>query len=141
MPNPTNLHAYVIPWMTSNIWQQTPFSTAKCRGCGIRLPAHTPAYQYIYGWYRGNAKQGFLCEECGRKVLWTMIEKAAELLPKEWRTAVIRVEGGAAQNVTGLPPGWHWDLADFDNCSVCGGLDDDCPNCRWPDGPAWSGDG
>lgn len=30
-------------------------------------------------------------------------------------TVIVTVEGGCVTDVSGLPPGWDWELIDFDN--------------------------
>lgn len=42
----------------------------------------------------------------------------------------IEIEGGMLRDVTGLPHGWLYRLADFDVCPDCGGVDDECELCR-----------
>lgn len=43
-------------------------------------------------------------------------------------TIHIEIRNGALVDVEGLPPGWLYELCNWDVCSECGGLD---PNCEW----------
>ena len=61
-----------IKWLTGWIRNEAPGKKAKCRGCGATIKAWHPAYKYIFGFYRGVAKEGYLCPECGRAVLRAM---------------------------------------------------------------------
>ena len=47
---------------------------------------------------------------------------------KDHRTVTVTVRRGLVEDVTGLPPTWDYQIADYDVCSNCGGLID-CPEC------------
>ena len=48
----------------------------------------------------------------------------------ELHKITIVVRGGQVVSVDGLPPGWDYELIDYDNCPQCGGADPDCELCK-----------
>ena len=118
----------VIKWLTGWIWKEAPRGKSTCRGCGRTILALHPAYKYIFGFYRSTPKIGCLCPECGEAAVRALFEHICELMGP--RQVIATVSGGELRHIEGLPPGWDYELVDFDRCPECGGTDPDCELCK-----------